>query len=200
VAALIVLGAAAVLDMARTAALFPAADRDQMRADFVCYGRAVVDQEWPAMRAGHPSPLVDYWIGAYRASFGRVALHSSREQIAFQDLLILANSRTDGRQQRLGQDTPIRADAVVAGTGAGPLHRSRGSTSLGGIGRPVHALLVAPLAALVAAGLLVVYFLDRPYEPHVGGVQPGAMCRTVVMMRDIEPNLQPSCDQSGKPA
>src|SRR5436309_6357609 len=43
----------AVLDMGRTAALFPAAERDQLRSDLVCYGRAVVNEEWPAMRNGH---------------------------------------------------------------------------------------------------------------------------------------------------
>src|SRR5215475_1237263 len=59
--------ATAVLDMARTAAFFPHSQRDQLRSDLVCYGRAVVEQEWPAMRNGHSSPLVDYWIGAYRA-------------------------------------------------------------------------------------------------------------------------------------
>jgi hypothetical protein len=58
--------AAAVLDIARTAALYPPAQRDQLRADLVCYGRAVVYQEWPAMRKGHSSPLVDYWVEAYR--------------------------------------------------------------------------------------------------------------------------------------
>lgn len=96
----------AVLDMARTANLFRPHQRDQLRADLVCYGRAVVDQEWPAMRAGHPSPVVDYWIGAYRALFGSLTLNSPREQLGFQDLLNLANTRTAGRQQRLSQATP----------------------------------------------------------------------------------------------
>ena len=44
--------ASAVLDMARTAAYFPAAQRDQLRSDYIWYGRAVVHQEWPAMRNG----------------------------------------------------------------------------------------------------------------------------------------------------
>src|SRR5262249_26685570 len=35
----------AVLDMARTAALFPATQRDELRSDLECYGRAVINQE-----------------------------------------------------------------------------------------------------------------------------------------------------------
>src|SRR5436305_747440 len=61
----------AVLDMARTAALFPAAQRDRLPSDFVCYGRAVVNEEWPAMRNGHSSPLVDDWVTSYRDEFAR---------------------------------------------------------------------------------------------------------------------------------
>jgi hypothetical protein len=101
----------AVLTMARSAALYPPSQRDELRADFVCYGRAVVHQEWPAMRNGHPSALVDYWIGAYRAAFGRVDLRSPREQLGFQDLLNLAGTRAAGRQQRLSQDTPSETAA-----------------------------------------------------------------------------------------
>jgi hypothetical protein len=42
--------ATALLDMARNAELFPAHQRDQLRSDLICYGRAVVSYEWPAMR------------------------------------------------------------------------------------------------------------------------------------------------------
>jgi hypothetical protein len=58
---------------------------------------------------------------------------------------------------------------------------------------------VAGYAALIAAGLLVVYFLDHPYQPHTGGIQPSAMRRTLVMMRNLEPTLRVSCTESGQP-
>src|SRR2546423_6555882 len=66
--------AVAVLEMFRTAALFPAKQRDVLRADFVCYGRTVAAQEWPAMRNGHRSPVVDHWIADYRDVFNRLDL------------------------------------------------------------------------------------------------------------------------------
>src|SRR4051794_4769308 len=56
--------ATAVLDMVRTTALFPPSQRDKLRADFVCYGRAVVDQEWPGMEKGRSSRLGDCRVGA----------------------------------------------------------------------------------------------------------------------------------------
>src|SRR5437868_8268746 len=101
--------------MTRTAALFPAAQRDQLRSDFVCYGRAVVNEEWPAMRHGHSSPFVDHWVAAYRAEFGRLAVRSLREQAAFQDLLNEAVERTTGRQGRLTDATPTVPTPVWLG-------------------------------------------------------------------------------------
>jgi hypothetical protein len=189
----------AVLVMARTANLFPPHQRDQLRADFVCYGRAVVDQEWPAMRAGHPSPVVDYWIGAYRAVFASLTLNSPREQLAFQDLLNRANDRTVGRQQRLSQATPSVPTPLWVALVLGGCIAVALQLALAGSGVRFHAPLVAGYAALIAAGLLVVYFLDHPYQSHTGGIQPTAMRRTLVMMKNLEPNLRVSCTASGEP-
>src|SRR5262249_46535183 len=98
--------ASAVLDMVRTAALFPPDERDQLRSDFVCYGRALVHQEGAAMRHGDSSPDVDHWIGDYNTAFGHLDLSSARARIALQQLLSLAGTRTEGRQQRLSDATP----------------------------------------------------------------------------------------------
>src|SRR5215469_2510275 len=98
--------AAAVLDMGRTAAFFPPTARDQVRTDLVCYGRAVVSQEWPAMRNRGSSPLVEHWVAAYRGVVGQLDLRSAREQLGLQQFLNEAATRTAGRLQRLAEDTP----------------------------------------------------------------------------------------------
>jgi hypothetical protein len=193
--------AQAVLDMARTAELFPPAQRDRLRGDFVCYGRAVVDQEWPAMRNGHSSPLVDYWVDAYGAEFGQVDLRSAREQLGLQNLLNLAGTRTAGRQQRLSDDTPaVPAPLWIALIFGGCVAVAMQLSMADPRERlQVQALMVAGLASVVAAGLLIVYFLDHPYQRHAGGIQPTAMRQVLVMMRNLEPNLSPGCTQSGRP-
>lgn len=192
--------AQAVLDMARTAALFPPAQRDELRADLVCYGRAVVDQEWPAMRHGDSSPVVDQWVSAYRRLFGQLAVRSPSEQVGLQDLVNLANTRTAGRLQRLSDDTatvptPLWVALVFGGCVTVALQL--------GMADPrerlyVHGLMVAGLGALVAACLLIVYFLDHPYQPHTGGIQPTAMRQTLVMIEDLQPSPRPPCSQSGQ--
>jgi Protein of unknown function (DUF4239) len=190
----------AVLDVARTAALFPATERDRLRSDLVCYGRAVVNEEWPAMRNGRSSPLVDYWVASYRAEFGRLTVRSLRQQVAFQDLLTQAATRTTGRQQRLSDDTPtvptpLWLALVLAGCVAVALQL--------GMADPeehlsVQGLQVAGVAAIVATGLLIINFLDHPFAPHIGGIQPTAMRHTLELARNLEPALNPGCTSTGR--
>jgi hypothetical protein len=190
----------AVLDMARTAALFPGAQRDRLRSDFACYGRAVVNEEWPAMRNGRSSPLVDYWVASYRDEFGRLSVRSLGQQVAFQDLLTQAATRTNARQQRLSDDTPtiptpLWLALVLTGcvavalqlVMADPQERLR-----------IQGLQIAGLAAIIATGLLIINFLDHPYAPHLGGIQPNAMRHTLVLARNLEPALNPRCTSTGR--
>src|SRR5438874_4954186 len=79
--------AVAVLEMSRTAGLFPPQERDDLRATFVCYGRAAIDQEWPAMRSGRRSPVLEQWIATYRDRFGNLDLSAPRQQLGLQELL-----------------------------------------------------------------------------------------------------------------
>lgn len=192
--------AAAVVDMFRTAALFPAPQRDALRADFVCYGRAVVHQEWPAMRRGQRARLVDAWVTAYRNDFARLDLRSAREQLGLQDLLTGARDRTDGRRDRLSEATPtvplpLFLGLMFAGSVAVLL--------LLGMADPRERMLVqggmiAGVAAIVTMGLLLVNFLDHPYRPGPGSIEPTEMRVTLAMMHDQEPGLRLPCGSDGR--
>jgi hypothetical protein len=191
----------AVLDMSRTAALFAPSERKRLRADLICYGRAVVNQEWPAMRDGRSSPVVDQWISAYRAVLGQFGVRSLRDQTALQDTLTQAALRTSGRQQRLSDDTPavptpLWLALIFAGCVAVSLQLGMVDPAERLI---VQGLQIAGVAAVVATGLLIVNFLDHPYGTHIGGIQPNAMRHSVVLMQSLEPGLQPPCTQSGRP-
>jgi Protein of unknown function (DUF4239) len=191
----------AVLEMTRDASLFPASQRDRLRSDLVCYGRAVVSAEWPAMRRGRSSPLVDYWIGAYRAVIDHLEVHSLRQQAGFQDLLTQGSSRTTGRQQRLGDDTPTVPTPLWVTLIFGACISIALTLGMADPREKLHvfAPMLAGLTAVVVAGLLVVYFLDHPYAQHVGGIQPTAMRHALVMLHNQEPGLRPGCRVGGRP-
>jgi hypothetical protein len=192
----------AVLEMFRTAEFFGAHERDELRSDLVCYGRSVVSAEWPAMGDGHSSPQVDAWIAAYRDLFARLDLASARARLGFQEVLQEARARTDGRQERLDEatpsvPTPLWLVLVLGGVVAIVLQlamadrRERLAVQCG---------MIAGVAAIVAAGLLLVSFLDHPYEGHTGSIQPTDMQRTLTEMRAASPNLSIPCNANGPPS
>jgi hypothetical protein len=153
------------------------------------------------MTHGHSSPLVDRWINSYRAVFARLDLSSPRQQLTFQELLNQAATRTAGRQQRLAEDTgsvptPLWLALVFAGCVAIALQLSMADPREN-VG--VQSVLVAGFAGVVVAGLLIVNFLDHPYQRHTGGIQPTAMRQTLVMIRTLQPGLRVGCSPSGEP-
>jgi hypothetical protein len=187
--------------MFRTAALFPADQRDELRSDFVCYGRAVVSHEWPAMRDGHRSPLVDRWISAYRDLFGRLALGSTREQLAFEELLTEARSRTEGRRDRLTQATPsvplplwivLALGGVIAIVLQLAMADPRERLLTQGV-------LVGGVAAIATAGLMLVFFLDHPYGNNPGNIDPTEMRQLLAMMSQPASGLHLPCRVDGLP-
>jgi hypothetical protein len=190
-----------VLELSRTAALFLAAERDQLRADLLCYGMAVAEHEWLTMREGERGEYVDHWIADYRDLFSTLSLGSARERLAFEELLTEARNRTDGRRERLTQSRPsvplplwlvllLGGVVTIAFQMALADPRER---------RSVQAAMIAGVTAVVAAGLLLVNFLDNPYDDHAGSIQPTEMRQTLSMIGEAAPALPIRCDDAGVP-
>jgi hypothetical protein len=193
--------AVAVLEMFRTAGLFPAAERDALRADFVCYGRAVAEDEWRTMRSGRRSPLVERWIGSYRDRFNQLGLASPREQLGFEELLTEARNRTDGRRERLTEATPSVPFPLwlVLALGGGVAVVLQLSMADRRERLLVHGTMIAGVATIVSAGLLLVFFLDHPYERHFASIKPAEMRQSLAMMHDQAPGLHLPCRADGLP-
>src|SRR4051794_25685278 len=192
----------AVLEMFRTAEFFPTRERDELRSDLVCYGRSVVSAEWPAMGDGHSSPQVDRWIAGYRDLFSRLDLASARARLGFEEVLQEARARTDGRQERLEEaspsvPTPLWLVLVLGGVVAIVLQLAMADRRERLV---VQCGMIAGVAAIVAAGLLLVSFLDHPYEGHAGSIQPTEMQRTLTEMRTANPGLEGPCSAEGVPS
>jgi hypothetical protein len=192
----------ATLEMARTAQFFPVSQRDALRGDLVCYGRAVVYQEWPAMRRGTRAPVVDAWIAQYRDVWNTLSLSTPREQVGFSEMLSEARNRTEGRRNRLSEVTPaVPAPLWLALILGGVMAIAM---QLGMADRrerlAVHGTMLAGLAAIVTAGLLLVNFLDHPYQGHAGSIEPTEMRASLVMMGELQPAFQAPCTASGRPA
>lgn len=185
--------------------LFAPASRDALQGELICYGRAVVNAEWRTMRDQRTSPLVRSWIGAVEHSFQIVDVRGGKQSAAFQNWATVNQARQNGRRGRLAQAAPFVPPPVWFFLIAGGLlvivfvgffadSRERRSS---------QTLLIVTMTTMIVASLLLVRFLDNPYEGGPGSIQPSAMRETLRALRaehgSREPGVPLPCDRRGRP-
>jgi hypothetical protein len=193
--------ASAVGRLFQTAALFPDAERDQLQGELVCYARAVVYQEWPAMADRERSPAVDRWRLRFEDTLRKLALRTRLQQAGFGQLLVERDERLSARQERLDEADPVVSTPVwvILGLGGAAtvgfvvLFTDRRESFL------VQGTMMAIVSAMVASSLLLVRFLDHPYEGQSGSVQPVDMERTIADMESVRPRPPTGCTPTGDP-
>jgi hypothetical protein len=190
-----------VVEQFRAAEFFPAEQREVLQGELVCYGRAVIHHDWPAMRKQGGSDVVGDWSLALQDSYERLRVVTPKEQWGFGNLLTLSDERIDARRQRLTQSVPLITTPVWFFLGIGALLNiafvliflDRRTETLA-----IQSLLMASVTAIVVAGLLLVWFLDHPYEDANGSIKPVEMERVVEEMLREEPGLPVPCTRHGE--
>jgi hypothetical protein len=193
--------ATTLVELSRTAEFFPAAQRDPIEGVLICYGRAVINDEWPAMKHGERSPVVQAWVNHFQDGLQQLHPETPAEEAAFLQLLEQQDKRTDGRRERLSEASRILPAPVWFFLGLGAFITI--GFALFFADRREHFIvqgsLIAAIAALVVSGLLLVWFLDHPYENRSGSIQPDEMERQLAIVEAEHRNVAPPCDESGHP-
>jgi hypothetical protein len=190
--------AVAVTELDSVAAKFDSPSSDRLRGDLVCYGRAVIEDEWPAMRNGRSSDLVESWIDKLGREAAIAEPQGARQETAYRRWFDEQALRRDGRRERLGEATPfvplplwfvlcLGASVTIAYLCAQADRRE---------GVLIQSLPIGFVTALVTAGLLVVFFLDHPYANESGRIAPTEMRRTLTL---IDHGTATPCDERGIP-
>jgi hypothetical protein len=190
--------AVAVTELSAVAGIFGPPTSERLRGGLVCYGRAVVYDEWPAMQKGNSSALVESWVDTLHDDFAAATPHEARQEAAYAQWFDVVAQRRDGRRERLAESSPflplplwlalaIGATVTLAYMVAQADRRE---------GAIMQAIPIAFVAALVSAGLLLVVFLDNPYTGGNGSIKPTEMSRT--LMR-IDNGVAAPCDERGNP-
>lgn len=178
--------AVATVDLFDTAALLPPAAAARVRRALVCYGRAVVKDEWPDMRESHASPVVDARVEQVLAA----ARPPLRRGAPGGEHFLTANAtRAEARSERLTEARPfVPAPAwLVLGLGTLVVLTFVGLFADRGEGGLVAAAQMAAVVAILVSGLVLVAFLDAPYEGHSGSITPRAMRIALKSMPLAEP-------------
>ncbi len=199
--------AIAALGLFSSADRFAIGDQAHLQADAICYGRAVVSIEWPAMADERTSPVVDGWIASLNEAFNGVPLHGAAESDAAQNWYTEIDALQQGRQGRLAEaprviPTTIWVLLLISGLAVivfSPLFSDAGERLW------AQAALGIAVTTAVAASLLTVNFLDLPYGDHEGAIEPTAMRSALATMSRGLPAatnraLDARCGEAGRPA
>lgn len=195
--------AVATTELFRVVQLFPDRPRVQLHGQLVCYARSVINHEWTAMQEQRESPIVQDWVVWLERTIEGIEIRNDKQGIAYEQWFDRAAERREGRRGRLAEAFPYVPAIVWAALILGGLllliyvcfFADRGERWL------VQALMMAAITVMVVSGLLLVRYLDRPYETASGGIKPSAMRSTLTVMESESERLGPQgsipCDESG---
>src|SRR3954447_7743702 len=187
-----------------TVQFLPAPARQQLAGELVCYARSVVYEEWPRMTSGTLGDGPNEWGVALFRSLRQVQPRSPSAQAAFAKYLDERSDREDARADRAhgGEGVIPTPLWIVLFLSAGILFVFMLFFADSGERAFVQATMMGGVAVLVSSLLLLLWFLDNPYQGGVGALRPVAMERALELLRD-EANLvggvELPCDHAGSP-
>ena len=182
------------------AAYFDDADSGALRGEVLCYARAVATHEWPAMRRGEESPLVQGWVDSMDRSVRTASIGDQKQVEALAHWFDVSNDRQEGRRARLAESTAfvpgflwaalILISLIVLGYQllmVDPSVRAAG-----------QAYSMAAMAITVFAALAVVYMVDRPFNDRGAQISHARIDRAIAVMSRTLPSQVP-CTPEGTP-
>jgi Protein of unknown function (DUF4239) len=197
--------AIAVTELYRDAQLFDEPTRSDVQGMLICYARAVIHDEWPAMAGQRTSPVVERWIDRLDATVDTADITGAREQAGYSNWLSRMTERREGRRGRIGEASSLVPQPLWATLLLGAVLLIGYMCFYADPGEKyfVQAMMIGSVTALVVSGVLLVRFLDLPYENQLGSIQPTEMIRTLGLMEDPgelrgRPEVIP-CDDRGIP-
>jgi hypothetical protein len=179
--------ATATLAMFHAADLFDSKATNELRGQVVCYAREVIAKEWPAMRDGRTSPAVEARITAMENEAEEAPIADSKQTAAYGEWASSNEERRKGRQGRIAEAAPVVAPVIwlVLIIGAITVIATVCFFADSQEARLPQATMIAAITTIVVSGLLLVRFLDKPYENKSGSIKPTAMARSLALMYQV---------------
>jgi Protein of unknown function (DUF4239) len=189
----------------QTAQHMPLEVRDRLGGELVCYARSVVDLEWPRMESGTEGNAINPWAVALFRTLRPVEPDVPSEEAAYGKWLDQVSDREAGRMQRIHA-----AEGVIPG----PLWMVLIAVAVlifvymlffadSGERAVVQGLMMGTVVTVMVLLLLIIGFLNNPFRPGFGSLQPSSMERTLEILeeeRAVANDESPlPCDEDGEP-
>ena len=196
--------AVSMRQLASTASYFDAADTQLLRGELICYGRAVVNDEWPSMQEARESTLVTGWVSRLDGTTQAMNVESAKKSAALQNWFQQSRDRQEGRRGRIAESSPFVPTFVwvllVVLFAVVLFYQCLFAEPR----RPLfaQAVGVAAMAITLVSALALVWMLDRPFNDR-GAMLSSTRIQTVVL--DMEqaygfPAATIPCTPQGQPA
>jgi uncharacterized membrane protein len=192
-----------VLQQFETAQLLPPSLRDRLSGGLVCYGRTVVEQEWPQMEQGRGGDTINPWAVVLFRTVGLANPVKASEQSAYDKWLDQTSDREEARRDRLHGAEGIIPSSIwlVLALIALVVFVFMLFFADSGEGAGAQAVLMGSATTVIVLTLLAINALDNPYRGAVGGIEPVAMERTLRLLNiaraDVNVTAPPPCDARG---
>jgi hypothetical protein len=189
-----------------TAQFMPEHVRRRLGEELVCYGRSVAYLEWPRMEDGTEGDAINPWGTALFKTVRTADPRTAPEQAAYGKWLDQTSDRETARNNRIHG-----ADGVVPG----PLWLVLIAIAAlilvfmlffadSGERAVVQAMLIGTVITVFVSTLLVVEFLDNPFDRGLGSLRPVAMERTLRILEEerlvVNETSPLPCDAAGRSA
>ena len=174
-----------------------------LQGEYICYGRAVVKQEWPAMGHGDRAPGVGVWTNRVETVITELENKGEEET----DRLIEAdNARGDVRLRRLSESKPtipnglkgLMLVAVLISVFSLAFFMQPKAGEKG-----VHLAVLIVITSLLAMTLYTINDLDTPFAKGLNTIQPTEMRDRVKRLEDdfakAYPGATVPCEADGRP-
>jgi Protein of unknown function (DUF4239) len=187
-----------------TAQFLPAAVSRRLSEELVCYGRSVVHLEWPKMEAGTEGDAINPWGTALFTTLKTVEPRTAPEQAAYGKWLDQTSDRETARNSRIhGAEGVIPGPLwLVLFVIAALIFVFMLFFADSGERPVVQALLIGTVITVIVATLLVVEFLDNPFDRGFGSLRPVEMERTLRILEEerlvVNETGPLPCDAAGR--
>ncbi|HSL63255.1 MAG TPA: hypothetical protein VK874_01240 [Gaiellaceae bacterium] len=194
-----------LVQQVETAQFFPQSSAAELTGELVCYGRSVAVDEWERMRDGTLGDAVNPWGVELFRTLKTVQPESATEQSAYDKWLEQTSTREEARLDRVhGADGVIPTPLwIVLFFIASIIFLYTLFFADSGERAVVQSLLIGSVVSVMVTLLLLLFALDRPYQPGVGGLDPTAMERSLRLVDQalgaVDVDVRAPCGPDGVP-
>ena len=178
--------ALAVAQQFETAQFLPPEVRPRLGGELICYGRYVVGTEWPRLEKGQQRDEVNPWGIAMFRTIQTARPGSATEEAAYGKWLDQTSDRESSRLDRVHGAEGVIPWPLWAALAFAAVVIFVFMLFFADSGEPalIQAVQIGSVTAVLVTLLLLIRFLDHPYQDGPGGLQPTAMSRTLTILEE----------------